>query len=164
MNEKLAETLWTTGAGYAAAARILTEEARRDATVRGEDADELAFNGMLSASTHLLVGFGFELLLKAAFLCLGGDYDLLVKKVRHDLVLALDGAQSVGFSIRPGLRGILEGLREPHLAHHFRYGGPDSIMMPALDQTLPALDTLTRDVGALIHGWSSDPPAQSREG
>lgn len=121
------------------------------ATSQGsEDVDRIAFNGPLSASMHLLIGYGFELNLKAMFLLHKGDETQLwrgPKAIGHDLIAAIDAAESVGFRTSIlSLRWVLENLRDSHLAHHWRYGGAPSITIPALETSLPVLQQLTREV------------------
>lgn len=148
---EIADDLWTRGAGHVLAAQALVEIARQDAVQRNApDVEQAIFNGKYSASIHLLIGFSYELILKAAYLVNDGEQSKL-KSIGHDLVAALESAQSVGFETSVNnLRWIMDNVREPHLRHHFRYGGPDAIQMPGLELTLPALEILTREIGDMV--------------
>ncbi|QLC24623.1 hypothetical protein HFP57_05985 [Parasphingopyxis algicola] len=150
-NVQLADDLWTRGAGHVLGVQALVDAASESAIADGaSDVSQMTFNGRHSASIHLLVGFAFELLLKTAFLLHGGNSkDLGPSCIGHDLLTALDKAEEVGFQSNcANLRWFVENLREPHKKHWFRYGGPDSVTMPAIELTLPALDALAREVGA----------------
>ena len=146
---ELADDLWTRGTSHALSAKALTDQAIGEATAQGaQDASQLAFNGKYSVSIHLLIGYAFELLLKAEFLLLGGNPETLRMEIKHDLLQALDAAERSGFqSAISDLRWILQHIREPHHNHQFRYGGPDKIQMPGLETTLPALEVLAKEVG-----------------
>lgn len=113
-----------------------------------EDVEKVAFNGPLSPSLHLLIGYGFELNLKVVFLLLGGEEaELGTKRIGHDLIAALDAAEELGYvSIVPDIRWTLEKLRASHLSHHWRYGGNPTITIPSLEMTIPRLQQLTREV------------------
>jgi hypothetical protein len=150
VNGHLAETLWTRGAGFALSAQSLAELGRADAVEFGHpDPEKMAFNGRHSASLHLLVGFAFELLLKSAYVQLGGTRD--IRELGHDLVESLNEAEAAGFSFTtPHLRWIVERIRGAHLAHVFRYGGPDTMDLPDHNLTLACLDTLARETGAVF--------------
>jgi hypothetical protein len=88
---------------------------------------------------------GFELSLKAAYVACGGDADdrHLQREIGHDLVVALDRAEGLGFqSEAPHLRDILGVLREPYKAHYFRYRRPEEFQLHDfrnLEQALVAL-------------------------
>ena len=127
----------------------LVDVARQHAAeIDAPDIEQWAFNGNYSASIHLLIGFAFELLLKSAYLLSGGDKaNLSQRGIGQDLIKAFDSAEELGFrSDAENLRSILEYLREPHLKHYFRYGGPAQIAMPDLDATLVALHTLAGEL------------------
>lgn len=154
MNSKLIEDLWVRGAGHLLGAKALERTSTDFAVSEAvEDVGKVVFNGPLSASTHLLIGYGFELNLKAMYLLHGGDEAKLWKgksPIGHDLIAALDAAESCGFwSSVSNLRWILEHLRDSHLGHHFRYGGSSSITIPSLENSLPALEQLTDEVRLL---------------
>lgn len=144
-----ADDLWTRGAGHLIGAKALAATAREDAMrTAANDVEQTVFNGKYSASIHLLIGFAFELLLKSAFILNGGNArELSVRGIGHDLLLALDKAEGVGFtSSDPRLRLIAERLRESHLSHQFRYGGLDKFHMPELSVTLLVLETLIVEI------------------
>lgn len=149
---KLADDLWTRGAAHVLGADLLIRESTRNFDQDGVDYDQLVFNGPYSASTHLLIGFAFELLLKAAYLAHGGSPARLGPKgIGHDLEDAYRAAIDVGFcSAVSNLEWLVKNLRLPHLKHHFRYGGPERITMPDFKFTMPALETLAREVRAKI--------------
>ena len=116
-----------------------------------EDVELVAFNGPLSPSIHLLIGYGFELNLKAIYLLLGGEAAKLSKPTfGHDLIAALNAAEALGFvTTVQDLRWTLENLRVSHLSHHWRYGGKLSITIPSLEMSIPRLQQLTREVMSL---------------
>src|SRR5690242_2528987 len=96
------------------------------------DADAMAFNGDLSPSLHPLMGYSFELLLKAAYVACGGKEKEL-RAIGHDLLSCLNRAEKAGSQSKiPELRWIIEQLRTPHLGHQFRYGQNDVVQFAAL--------------------------------
>jgi methionine salvage enolase-phosphatase E1 len=135
-----AEDLWVMGSGHSCAAQKLAEVD-----------NEGAFNGLFSSSIHLLMGNALEVLIKAAFLLHGGSKSRLYA-IRHDLIAALDAAEEVGFRSKVGdLRRMAELLRESHLKHNFRYATLTETELPALTDSLPRLEQLTREVGQLLY-------------
>jgi hypothetical protein len=150
IGNKLAEDLWVRGAGHLLGAQGLVSYAKDEAAqCSAEDPDRYVFNGKYSASIHLLVGYAFELLLKAAYLIHGGAPKKLQGGIGHDLVAALDAAEAAGFqSTVANLRWIVENLREPHHTHQFRYGGLADFEMPLLQHSIPALEALVFELGA----------------
>lgn len=146
-----ADNLWQKAASHAESVKALAFEGSRRAEARGEpDLEAATFTGLFSVSIHLLIGYAFELLLKAAYLHHGGPESSL-REIGHDLVAAHERATRAGFrSEVPNLSWILERLRGPHLANEFRYGATPSVTMPAFAITLPALDALVREVGSLV--------------
>ena len=155
MNEELARNLWNMGGGHALGAEAVVRQAKDWAKEIGaEDAEKAVFNGKYSASIYLLLGYGFELLLKAAFVALSGDPKLLgVRGIGHDLVKALKAAEESGFrSDAPHLHQIVELLELPHREHQFRYGGMDEFNLPAdVDEVVANLNHLAVEVQLLVY-------------
>lgn len=150
----LARQLWTMGGGHVIGTEAVVERARRYVEeVGAEDPEQVIFNGKYSASIHLLIGYAFELLLKSAYLAHGGDPKKLGSRgIGHDLVVALDKAEACGFKSQvEHLRWIVERVREPHLAHQFRYGGMEKIEMPDLKHTLEAMNGLAYELQVLLY-------------
>ena len=115
------------------------------------DEEGAAFTGAYSPSIHLLIGYSFELPLKATYIHHGGDRDSLRRDLGHDLSSALKAARRAGFRTSiENLVWILEHLRDPHRGHEFRYGQREKVTMPAFSLTLPALNALAREVGELV--------------
>jgi hypothetical protein len=154
MNEKLAQTLWTMGGGHALGAEAVVLRAQEWAKeIEAEDPEKAIFNGKYSASIYLLLGYGFELLLKSAFIAHGGDPKLLGNKgLGHNLRAALEAAESQGFqSSAPRLHEIIDLLQQPHDKHHFRYGGLDDIPLPAnVGDVVAILHHLASEIQALL--------------
>ena len=127
------------GAGHASAAMALAE-------MEGET----AFNGRMSASIWLLVGYALELTLKAAYLHLGGDPDKL-QKMGHRLKTVHAAAKAVGFNSEVlNLEWYIEHLHEPHAGHFFRYSGFGQVHLPELEGTVSMLDRHVRQVADLV--------------
>ena len=147
---RLANNLWTRGAGHLLGAQALFDFAYEEAKAsKMPDPEHLAFNGKYSSSVHLLVGFAAELLLKSAYILRGGDSkELGPRGLGHDLVRAFSAAEAQGFSsAAPKLREIVEVLRKPHIEHEFRYGQSD-VLLPEPDDTFAALNYLTGEIQA----------------
>jgi hypothetical protein len=71
--------------------QLLYVSAIRHAEERGiKDPERFASNGQFSLSIHYLVGLGFELMLKAAYVLHGGEADdeHLRRAIGHDLLRA----------------------------------------------------------------------------
>lgn len=155
MNETLARNLWNMGGGHALGAEAVIRHAEVWACDIGADDPERAvFNGKYSASIYLLLGYAFELLLKAAFVANGGDPGQLGPRgIGHDLGAALNAAEERGFhSDAPHLRQIVELLRSPHREHQFRYGGMDEFPLPAnVSEVLASLHHLASELQALLY-------------
>jgi hypothetical protein len=155
MNDELARNLWNMGGGHAIGAEAVIRRAQEWAReIEADDPEKVVFNGKYSASIYLLLGYGFELLLKAAFVYNGGDSKQLgVRGIGHDLVAALNAAEERGFhSGAPRLREIVELLQSPHLEHQFRYGGKDDFPLPAdVEQVLANLNHLASELQELLY-------------
>lgn len=155
MNQELARNLWSMGGGHAIGAEAVVRRAQDWAReIETEDAEKAVFNGKYSASIYLLLGYAFELLLKAAFVAQGGNPKLLGPRgIGHDLSAALDAAEEHGFcSSAPHLREIIELLKPPHLEHQFRYGGMNGFPLPAnVDEVLANLNHLAAELQALLY-------------
>lgn len=118
-----------------------------------EDAEKFAFNGTFSLSTYYLLGLGIELLLKAAYVALGGDPadKHLRAAIGHDLRKAWDRAVGLGFESKaPRLEGIVDTLSEPYKMHFFRYQHPEQMGLPLVTEVVEALEVLDAEVQALI--------------
>lgn len=155
MNEELARNLWNMGGGHAIGAEAVIRRAQEWAREIGADDPEKAvFNGKYSASIYLLLGYGFELLLKAAFVSNGGNpRQLGPGGIGHDLAAALKAAEERGFhSSAPRLREIVELLQLPHREHQFRYGGMDDFPLPAnVEEVLANLNHLASELQELLY-------------
>ena len=155
MNEELARELWTMGGGHALGAEAVVRRAQDWAReIEAEDLEKAVFNGKYSASIYLLLGYGFELFLKAAFVAHGGDPKQLGPRgLGHDLEAALNAAEEQGFcSGAPDLRAIVELLQLPHSQHQFRYGGMDQFPLPAdVDVVVANLIHLASELQMLLY-------------
>lgn len=155
MNQELARKLWNMGGGHAIGAGAVIGCAQDWAREIGaEDPEKAVFNGKYSASIYLLLGYAFELLLKAAFVAHGGDpRQLGPRGIGHDLNAALDSAEAHGFrSSAPHLREIIELLKQPHHEHQFRYGGMDEFPLPAnVDEVIANLNHLASELQVLLY-------------
>ena len=155
MDEELARNLWNMGGGHALGAEAVIHRAQDWAEEIGaEDREKAVFNGKYSASIYLLLGYGFELLLKAAFIAHGGDPKQLgVRGIGHSLGAALKAAEDNGFrSGAPDLHEIIELLEMPHREHHFRYGGMDQFCLPAdVDKVVANLHHLAGELQMLLY-------------
>lgn len=155
MNIELARQLWNMGGGHVLGAEAVVRRAQDWAReIQAEDPEKAIFNGKYSASIYLLLGYAFELLLKAAFVAHEGDPGQLgVRGIGHDLGKALTSAQERGFqSAAPNLVEIVDLLRMPHLQHQFRYGGMDNFPLPAnVDAIVASLNHLAAELQALLY-------------
>ena len=154
MTIELARQLWTMGGGHALGAEAVVNRAYQWAEEINADEPEIAvFNGKYSAAIYLLLGYALELLIKSAYIAHGGEQRELNRVLGHDLSAALDAAELRGFqSDAPNLREIVHLLREPHLAHQFRYGGMDQFPLPAnLDEVIASLHHLAFELQMLLY-------------
>ena len=156
---EIARELYETGRAHALAADRLFHAALDDGQLMSPDDPELfAFNGTYSLSTHYLIGLGLELMLKGAYVAHGGspsDDDL--RKIGHDLVLALDMAEERGFrSKAANLRELVQLMVEPYKQHWFRYKRPSEIPLPAYEGVHAVLVTLDGELEAIL----GIPPAE----
>lgn len=155
MNEDLARNLWNMGGGHVIGAEAVVRRAQEWAKeIRAEDPAKAVFNGKYSASIYLLLGYGLELLLKAAFVAHGGDPKQLGSRgIGHDLGAALKAAEERGFrSGAPHLNKIVELLELPHSEHQFRYGAMDEFPLPAdVDKVLANLNHLASELQVLLY-------------
>ena len=155
MTIELARQLWTMGGGHALGAEAVVNRAYEWADEINADDPELAvFNGKYSAAIYLLLGYALELLMKSAFIAHGGEErELGNRGIGHDLNAALEAAERLGFqSQAPNLREIIELLREPHLAHQFRYGGMNQFPLPAnLNEVVGSLHHLAHELQLLLY-------------
>lgn len=155
MSQELARNLWNMGGGHAIGAEAVVRRAQDWAREIGaEDTEKAVFNGKYSASIYLLLGYAFELLLKAAFVAHDGDHKQLGPRgIGHDLSAALGAAEEHGFrSNAPHLREIIELLNLPHREHQFRYGGMDGFPLPAnVDEVVANLNHLAAELQVLLY-------------
>lgn len=155
MNEELARNLWNMGGGHVIGAEAVIRRAQEWVKEIGaSDPEKVVFNGRYSASIYLLLGYGLELLLKAAFVAHDGDPKQLGSRgIGHDLGAALKAAEERGFqSDAPHLSEIVELLQLPHREHQFRYGGMDKFPLPAdVDEVLANLDQLASELQVLLY-------------
>lgn len=158
MADVKAEELFESGRSHALAATLLFDSSKEYARREGiEDAEKFAFNGTFSLSVHYLIGLGFELMLKAAYLHRGGNADSkhLRNEIGHDLIKALDLAESVGFQPHvENLREILEYLRDPYLRHFFRYSRPSEVPLPEVQVISEVFAILDQQLCEMF-GWQT---------
>ena len=152
------EELFKSGRSHALAAKFLHEKSLEFA-IENEipDIEKFAFNGTFSLSLHYLIGLGFELLLKAAYVRFGGDPDPshLRSAIGHDLVKALNQAEAVGFqSDAEHLAEIIGHLSEPYRLHFFRYSRPAEIALPSEEAIFNAFESLDRQL-CDVFGWET---------
>ncbi len=155
MKNNLALQLFDTGRSHALASDLLYRSAFAQGLELNEpDPENFAFNGTYSLSTHYLLGLGLELMLKAAIVFYDETYDekKLREKIGHNLILALDTAEAVGFkSEAPSLRDILTVLQTPFNQHWFRYGRPEKFALPGdFGQVVLALEVLDGELRARL--------------
>ena len=101
---------------------------------------------LVMISIHLLIGFSFKLALKAAYMSLGGDSEMLTR-FNHDLTKTLQAARKRGFAFGDKRLGMLiDALRNTHADHYFRYGTAPTVLLPTFQETLPMLQELVVDV------------------
>ena len=128
--------MWVRSAGHYSAAEGLAERGSPD-----------PFNDTMSGSIHLLIGFSFELALKAAYMIFGGDSEML-RKFNHDLTKTLKAARKRGFAFgHKRLEMLIDALRDTHADHYFRYGTATNVTLPTLEESLPMLRELVNEVG-----------------
>lgn len=155
MDREFARELWTMGGGHALGAEAVVRTAQQWAQeIQADDPEKAIFNGKYSASIYLLLGYGYELLLKSAYIAHGGDRRKIGNGgFGHDLRAALDAAEELGFrSAAPNLREIIELLQIPHDKHHFRYGGMDQFPLPAnVEAVVASLHHLASELQLLLY-------------
>ncbi len=152
MSREIAAHLFETGRAHALAADRLYRAAFEDGMQRSPDDPELfAFNGTYSLSVYYLVCLGLELMLKAAYVGVGGPSDnASLRSIGHSLVSAFDAATAMGFqSIAPRLIETIASLKEPYKAHFFRYDRPDAFLLPTFPQLIDTLLVLDEELRAL---------------
>lgn len=110
-------------------------------------------NGRSMALTHYLICLGLELLLKSAYVAYDGPtHKKQLLKIGHDLVLALEEAEKHGFNSKaPRIREITQILREPYMAHYFRYDRPEEIPLPDFVQMVEALQILDGELENIFY-------------
>lgn len=155
MPKSLAQELFATGRSHALASDLLYRSALAEGSQQNlPDQEHFAFNGTYSLSTHYLLGLGLELMLKAAIVSFDETYDekALRNIIGHDLIKALDTAESVGFrSNAPRLREILSIMQTPFKQHWLRYSRPETFPLPGkFDEVVLALDVLDQELRMLI--------------
>lgn len=154
MSMETARKLYKSGEAHALSSALLYRAAVDHGTkINKPNPEYFAFNGICSLSIFYLIGLGFELYLKSAYAHYGGQADdkHLRNKIGHDLVKALNKAEARGFASQaPNLRQIVELLREPHLAHYFRYDRPEQIPLPEPVQIFETLKVLDEELKALL--------------
>ncbi|MGX7896748.1 hypothetical protein [Tsuneonella sp. HG222] len=135
------EDLFESGRCHALAAKLLHESSVNYAHEHDiVDVEKFAFNGTFSLSLHYLVGLGFELFLKAAYVKFGGDPDPnhLRTAIGHDLVKALQHAETVGFqSDVENLAEIVGHLSEPYRLHSSDIRAQRKLRFQTKDRFLP---------------------------
>lgn len=150
MNAHTAEQLLVSAAGHVLTAELIFEQ-------QGEK----TFDGPLSLSFYLLVGNALELMLKSAFISLGGDIAFAKLKIGHKLDLALKSAVEQGFaSPGPELGNIVELLNIPHRTNYFRYmgGAAESFPLPTPAYSLSVLRRNIDQVARMIGTDALTPP------
>lgn len=105
----------------------------------------------LFPAVYLLLGFAFELSLKAAFLLRGGDRTLLAgsgKAIGHDLERALAFAQNAGFLFSSETLETVVGLLNPaHKGHWMRYDDmPPVVTLPKAQIAISELKQVVVDL------------------
>lgn len=102
---------------------------------------------------YLLVGFSIEIVLKAAFIQLGGGMNYAKDVIRHDLPKALAAASENGFQPEnKQLNWLVETMADVHRNHSFRYLAGDNELRVADESCcLSILDDLVAQVGKLIY-------------
>lgn len=145
------------GAAHALSALLLfhsSYEYGRKIGVAEEKIDDFAFNGTSSLSVHYLIGLGLELLLKAAYVACGGDEgdEHLRKEIGHDLEIALQKAQDLGFKSQSDhLAELIGYMKVPYKKHYLRYGRPDGMFLPNdMEQVSAAFDMLQSEIAKLL--------------
>jgi hypothetical protein len=156
MTVEIGRILFETGRAHGLSSDLLFRAALEDGHARGlNDPEAFAHNGPHSLSVHYLLGLGLELMLKAAICGCGGDGgDKALRKIGHDLQVALETATAAGFvSEAPRLDEIVAVINEPYKAHWFRYGQdrPPAFPLPGdFDQVVEMFSVLDDEIRALL--------------
>jgi len=152
-----AKMLLENGAAHALAAIVLFDASYdygRKIGVAEEKIEDFAFNGTCSLSVHYLIGLGLELLLKAAYIACGGDESdkHLSKEIGHDLEVALQKAQELGFKSQSDhLVEFVGYMNKPYKNHYLRYNRPDGMFLPSdMKQTSAVFDMLQSEITQLF--------------
>ena len=152
------EALFESGRSHALAAQLLHEKSLEYAAQNGVDDPKLyAFNGPYSLSLHYLIGLGFELMLKAAYVKYGGipDPNHIRMKLGHDLRKALREVKNLGFEpAGDHFEEIIEIISEPYKCHYFRYSRPRKFPLPNDEAIFSALADFDRQL-CEIFGWET---------
>jgi len=151
------KTLLENGAAHALAALVLFDASYdygRKIDVAEDKIEDFAFNGKCSLSVHYLIGLGLELMLKAAYIACGGDGSdrHLIKEIGHDLEIALQKAQELGFeSHSDHLVELVGYMNKPYKDHYLRYKRPDGMFLPNdLRQVSAVFDMLQSEITQLL--------------
>ena len=154
MDKARASHLFESGRSHALAADLLYRAALAEGVANGvKDPADYAFNGSYSLSTFYLLGLGLELMLKAAIVAHDGPSDeRSMREIGHDLVIALDRAETAGFhSNAPRLRDLVEVMNEPFKLHWFRYARPANMPLPGdFNQVVETLQCLDEELQAIL--------------
>lgn len=153
MPQLTAEHLFTSGRSHGLSAALLYQAAIEEGQERlPEDPERFAFNGSYSLSIYNLTGLAFELMLKAAFVALGGDGDeRTLRGFGHNLCGCLDAALAQGFvSQAPKLHEIVGVMDVPFRAHFFRYRRPDQFGLPEMQHVIECFAVLDDELRALV--------------
>ncbi len=107
----------------------------------------------MSVPFYLLVGFGLETTLKAAFVHLGGKLKVAKFDIGHDLPMALGAAKDLGFDpAHKDTKWLVETMADAHLNHSFRYLEGDGPLTVGEEATsLAILDALVSQVGQMLY-------------
>ena len=134
-----AEKLFFAGGAHARAAHAIVAAAKA--------------NVHMNVPFYLLLGFALEIVLKAAFVHLGGDIQVAKRDIGHDLPRALASAKAQGFQPENDhLAWLAETMADVHRNHSFRYLTGDGELRVA-DETcsLRIVDDLVVQVGQLLY-------------
>jgi hypothetical protein len=152
VSKDVAQRLHVLGRSHGMGANRLWARAHEEGIRMGlGNIDDFAFSGPFSLSVNLLAGLSFELLLKSAYVALGGQSkdSYLRNEIGHDLVIALERAKEQGFySQAPYLEEVVGRINEPYKKNWFRYN-PQDVLLPEFEAINSALVSLEADVGRL---------------